>query len=70
LDGLFDRPGTGVWAKIIVSSVNRTPVINHAWIGLTAELQVRVTFIVPEQDVVSGVLGFDEVIFEEQRLGL
>ena len=56
---------------------NRTPVVRHPRKARTRtrreadtrDLQVRVTLVVPKQDVVFGIERLDEIVFQQQRLG-
>jgi hypothetical protein len=80
LDALLDRPGAGVGAEVAVLFVHRTPVVGHARVHLAwrasapvasaGDLQVGVALVVAKQDVELGLLRLDEVVFEQQRLGL
>ena len=36
---------------------------------MTAQHQIRIAFIISKQDIVFGRQGFDEVVFQNQRLG-
>ena len=84
-NGFAHRPYAGVRPKIIMPLVDRAAVIDHPWavcgMGRSVcgsgtggsgpgELQVGVTFVVPKQDVVLGLERLDEVVFQEQSLGL
>ena len=64
--------------------VNCTAVIHHPWrcfgmgmtqgIGATllgtGDFQIRVAFVVAKQNVVTRLEGLDEVVFQQQGLGL
>ena len=81
LDGFLHRPGAGIGAEILVLFVHRAPVVGHARVAgrvfslgrhhrQAAHLEVGIAFVVLEQDVEPRVERFDEVIFEQQSLGL
>ena len=82
---LLHRPGAGIGSEKPVSLVHATAVIAHARISggagaardhhavagaRTAELEVGVALVVAKQDVVLGVQRLDQVVFQQQRLGL
>ena len=80
LNALLHRPGAGVRAKVAVLFVHRPTVVRHArkdlpWRvasgpGRAGDLEVRVALVVAEQDVELGVQRLDQVVFQQQRLGL
>ncbi len=80
LDGFFHRPGAGIGAEIAVLFVYRAAVIGHArkqlaggiasGVGGARDFEVGVALVVAEQDVELGVQRLDEVVFQQQRLGL
>ena len=69
-NGFLHRPGTGVRAKVTVLLFHRPPVIRHPGKTGHGELQVRVTLVVPKQDVVLRVQRLDQVVFQQQRFRL
>ena len=81
-DGFLDRPGTWVGTEVAMAFVHRAAVIGHAWKLLTGrgaravlgrhagDFQIRIALVVAKENVVLGVLRLDEVVFEQQRLGL
>ena len=80
LNALLHRPGAGVRAKVAVLFVHRPTVVRHARKDLpwrvasgpsrAGDLEVRVALVVAEQDVELGVQRLDQVVFQQQRLGL
>ena len=85
LDRLLDRPGTGKGAKVTVLLFHRTSVIRHTRVmlrlggghdrrhyhaAIARELEVGVTLVIPKQDVEARVERLDQVVFQQQRLGL
>ena len=80
-DGFLHRPGAGVRAEIAVFLVGAAAVVGQARKSLgrraagavlvchASELQVRVAFVVAKQNVVARLQRFDEVAFQQQRLG-
>ena len=82
LDGFLHRPAVRVRAKVAVPLVDAATVVGHARKALecrlalpvlgshAGDLEERVALVVAEQDVVPGVLRLDEVVLQQQRLGL
>ena len=86
LHGLAHRPHTGVGAKIIVPFVHCTPVIHHArdlvrfgratvgglavGVAGVGDLHIGVALVVAKQNVVARLEAFDEVVLQQQGLGL
>ena len=84
LNGFAYRPHAGVRTKVIVVLVNRAAVIHHPWrcfgmrvtqcIGSAllgaGDFQIGVALVVPKQDVVARLEGLDEIVFQQQGLGL
>ncbi len=81
LDRLLDGPRIGVGAEVAVLAVHRAAEVAHArkTLGLrgalvrgpnSRDLQVGVALVVAEQDVELGVQRLDQVVLEQQRLGL
>ena len=82
-NGFAHRPHAGVRTKILVRLVHGPTVVDHPWhlwrqfmarAGFAArgpgDLQVRIAFVVPKQDVVLGLERLDEVVFQQQGLSL
>ena len=75
-------PGIGVRAEIAVLAIHRAAKVGYAGetlvgrfgqpvAGMRAgDLQIRIAFVVPKQDVVFGVERLDEVVFKQQGFGL
>ncbi len=80
VDRLLHRPGAGIGPEVAVPTVDRAPVVRHAREARrrrrrragrrAADLQVRVALVVAEQDVEPRVQRLDQVVLEQQRLGL
>ena len=70
LDRLLDRPGVGIGPKVAVLAVDGTTKVGHPRIGVVDDLQVRVALVVAEQDVVARRQRLDEVVLQQQGLGL
>ena len=80
-DRVLDRPGARVRTEIAVLFFNRAAVVGNARKGRglgsaafgsglhTGQLEVGIAFIVPKQDVEFRVQRFDQVVFQQQRLG-
>ncbi len=80
-DGFLHPPGIGKRPEVVVALFRRAPVVRHtrkhlrarhprAGCAAAGDLEVGVTLVIPEQDVVLRVLRLDEVVFQQQRLGL
>ena len=84
LNGFTHRPDAGVRAKVIMVLVHRTTVVHHpgrclgmgmtqsiggAFLG-TGDFQIGIAFVVAKQYVVARLEGLDEVVFQQQGLGL
>ena len=70
LDALAHRPGTWIGPKALRPPVEPAPVIGHLRKAVIADAQVRVALVVTEQDVVARPQRLDEVVLQQQRLGL
>ena len=82
LDGFLHRPPVGVGAEVAVALVDGTAVVRHARKALprcralaierchASDSEEGVALVVAEQDVVLRVLRLDEVVLQQQRLGL
>ena len=70
LDRLFYRPGTREGPEVAVALVDRATVIADARISLAAELQIGIALVVAEQDIELGVQSLDQIVFQQQGLGL
>ncbi len=70
LDAVLDRPGVRVRAEDAGAPVDRAAVVGHAREGMLGELQVRVGLVVAEHHVVARRQRLDQVVLEQQRLGL
>jgi hypothetical protein len=82
LDGFLHRPAVRVRPEVAVPLVDAAPVVGHARKALqrrlalpvlgshAGDLEEGVALVVAEQDVVPGVLRLDEVVLQQQRLGL
>ena len=70
LDRLLHRPGARVGAEVAVLLVDRAAVVGHAREGCRHQLQVRVALVVAKQDVEARAQRLDQVVLEQQRLGL
>ena len=74
LNRLLDRPGIGVRAKVVVLAVYAAAVVAHArkrlLRGVGRQAQIGVAFVVPEQNIKTRVLRFNQVVLQQQGLGL
>lgn len=70
LDGLAYRPGVGKRAEELAALVGGAAVVGDARPFMAGDEQVRVGLVVAEQDVVARLQRLDEVVFQDQRLGL
>jgi hypothetical protein len=70
LHRFLHRPGAREGTEVLVLLVQRAAVIGHARRVSAGDLQVGVRFIVAEQDVVARLERLDQVVFQDQRLGL
>ena len=85
LDGFFHRPGIRIRAEIAVFAIHRATVISQPRVRQRAggrrrrrvffmprarQLEIGVAFIVAEKNVVFGRELLDQVVFQNQRLGL
>ncbi len=57
-------------AEVLVALVGRAAVVRHARIAMRRQLQQRIRLVVAEQDVVARRQCLDQVVLEQQRLGL
>ena len=70
LDALAHGEGTGIGTEVLGAPVGAAPVVGNLREGVGAELQERVGLVVAEQDVEAGLQRLDQVVFQQQRLGL
>src|SRR5471032_639538 len=70
LHRLLDRPRIGEGSEVLVFFIHRAAIVDHARRVAAGDLQVGIRFIVAEQDVEARVLRLDQVVFQDQRLGL
>ena len=70
LDRFLHRPGARVRPEVAVLAVGRSAVIGEPRECVRGNLQVRIALVVAEQDVVARLQALDEVVLEQQRLGL
>src|SRR5690606_15528820 len=70
LYGFAHRPAVGVWPEETPLTAGGTPVIGDTRIGMRTEPQIGVGLVVAKQNVVARLESFDEVVFEQQGLGL
>ncbi len=80
VDRLLHRPGARVGAEVAVPAVDAAAVVGDAReasrlrrgeaLAAAGDLQVGVALVVAEQDVELGVQRLDQVVLEQQRLGL
>ncbi len=70
LDRLAHRPRVRIRSEVAVAPVDGTPVVDDARELVAGELQVRVRLVVAKQDVVARRRRLDQVVLEQQRLGL
>ena len=70
LHRFLDGPGTGERPEILVFLVHRAPVIHHARRIAIGDFQIRIRFIIAEQDVVARLQRLDQVVFQDQRFRL
>jgi hypothetical protein len=70
LHRFLDRPGARERTEVLVLLVQRAAVIGHARGVAARDLQVGIGLIVAEQDVVARLEGLDQVVFQDQGLGL
>ena len=69
-DRLFHRPGAGVRPEVAVLAIDAAAVVGDARHLVRHELEVRIALVVAEQDVEARREGLDQVVLEQQRLGL
>ena len=70
LDALAHGEGTGIGTEVLSAAVGAAPIVGNLREGVGAELQERVGLVVAEQDVEAGLQRLDQVVFQQQRLGL
>ncbi|EGD06434.1 major facilitator transporter [Burkholderia sp. TJI49] len=70
LDALAHRPRARERPEILVLLVDRAAVVRHSRKTVRGELQVRIRLVVAKQDVVARRERLDQVVLEQQRLGL
>jgi hypothetical protein len=67
---LAHRVGIGVGPEVAVGLVGRPPVIAQARVGMPGEHDIGVGLVVAEEDVVARRQALDQVVFQDQGLGL
>ncbi len=70
LDRLLDGPRARIRAEVLVLAVDGAAVVGHARERVGDQAQVRIALVVAEQDVELRVQRLDQVVLEQQRLGL
>ena len=70
LHRLLHRPCAGKRTEVLVLLVDCAAVIGHARIVAAGQLQVGIGLVVPEQNVEARLLRLDQVVLEQQGLGL
>jgi hypothetical protein len=70
LDAFAHRIGIGVGAERLVALLRRATVISQAWETVPGQEQVGIRLVVAEQDVEARLQSLDQVVFQQQRLGL
>src|SRR5882757_5747087 len=70
LDRLLDGPGIRVGAEKARAPVARTTVVGDPWKHVVAELKIRIRLVVAKQHVVARCQSLDQVVFQQQGLGL
>jgi hypothetical protein len=70
LDRVFHRPRGRERAEVAVLLVDRATVVGDPRKAMRLDLQVRVALVVDEADVEARRQRLDEVVLEQQRLGL
>ncbi len=70
LDGFLDGPGVRVRTEKPGAPVDRAAVVGDAGKRVVAELKIRIRLVVAEQHVVSRRQRLDQVVLEQQGLGL
>ena len=59
----------GIGPEVLVGLFQAAAVVGKLGVGVSANHQVGIGFVVAEQDVVFGRERFDEVVFQNQRFG-
>ena len=67
---LANRPTTWVRAKIVTGNLARPPVHADARVAVVTQKNERIGFVVPQQNIVLGLVLLDQVVLEDQRLRL
>ena len=70
LDALAHGKGAGIGAEELRTPVRTAPVVRDLWKRMGAELEEGIGLVVPEQDVEAGLQRLDQVVFQQQGLGL
>ena len=70
LDRVLHRPGGRERAEVAVLLVDRAAVVGDARKAVRLDLQVRIALVVDEADVEARRQRLDQVVLEQQRLGL
>ena len=61
--------GIGVRPEKAAFAVHAPAVVTHPREGVCGNSQIRITLVVPKENVVLGIEGFDEVVFQQKRFG-
>src|SRR5690606_5286286 len=70
LNGFTHPPGVGIRAKEMALPAGTAPVIGNTRRLVRADHQVGVGLVIPEKNVVAWPQTLDEVVFQQQGLGL
>ena len=70
LDRLLHRPRTWIRSEVLVPTIDAAAVVRHPRVLVRHQLQVRVALVVAKQDVEARRQRLDQVVLEQQRLGL
>ncbi len=57
-------------AEILLLTIGRTTKIGQARIVMPGQHQIRISFVVAEQNVVARLERLNQIVFQQQRLGL
>ena len=64
------RAARGVWAEVLPLHLAGTAMDTDTWMLVRGDDDPGVGFVVPQQHVVTGLVLLDEIVLEDQRLGL
>ena len=70
LDRVLHRPGGRERAEVAMLLVDRAAVVGDAWEAMRLDLEIRIALVVDEADVEARRERLDQVVLEEERLGL